>query len=223
MDDWAGKFGDDYTKRNAELADRSKFFQRFLKYDIAEAFEIGCNIGTNLKVLEKLGVEAIGCDVNSTAVQVAVLNNLKATVSDGTCGVYGMFDFVFTVGVLIHQRTPDLIKMMKQMRETSSRYVMFAEYVGDDEEVPYRGERHALFKREFGAIFVSLYPNAKLVEYGTAGKEMGFDNVTYWMYDISYCASADGFSPTTGKGIDEGARAKPYRTPVGAVGKVGVN
>ena len=57
MADWAGEFGDEYTKRNAELADRTKFFQRFLKYDITDAFEIGCNIGTNLKVLEKFGIE----------------------------------------------------------------------------------------------------------------------------------------------------------------------
>uniref|UniRef100_A0A6H1ZU88 Putative methyltransferase n=1 Tax=viral metagenome TaxID=1070528 RepID=A0A6H1ZU88_9ZZZZ len=224
MADWQGTFGDQYTMRNAELADRTKFFQRFLKYEIVDAFEIGCNIGTNMKVLERLGIETIGCDVNATAVNIATLNNLKAYVATGTdVDVYNTFDLVFTVGVLIHQQTAELIKMMKEMVRLSAKYVMFAEYVGDDEEVPYRGERHALFKREFGRIFESLFPQAELLDTGTAGKEMGFDNVTYWMYDISNCSSEDGFTQVARESSDEGEREEFIGSPVGAFGKVGVS
>ena len=222
MADWQGTFGDQYTMRNAELADRTKFFQRFLKYEIVDAFEIGCNIGTNMKVLEKLGVEAVGCDVNATAVNIALLNGLKAfLILD--IPPWGWYEFVFTVGVLIHQRTPELISMMKDMVRLSSRYVMFAEYVGDDEEVPYRGERHALFKREFGRIFESLFPQAELVDTGIAGKEMGFDNVTYWMYDISNCASEDGFSKITRESADESEGEEFTFTPSGETREVGVS
>lgn len=224
MADWQGQFGDMYTQRNAELADRTKFFQRFLKYEIVSAFEIGCNIGTNMKVLEKLGIETLGCDVNATAVNIAVLNNLKAYVASGTnVEDYDKYDLVFTVGVLIHQQTPELIKMMQEMVRLSSRYVMFAEYEGDDEEVPYRGERHALFKREFGRIFESLFPQAELVDTGIAGKEMGFDNVTYWMYDISNCASADGFTQAARESFDASEGEEFVGAPVGAFGKVRVN
>jgi len=224
MADWQGTFGDQYTMRNAELADRTKFFQRFLKYEIVDAFEIGCNIGTNMKVLERLGIETVGCDINVTAVNIAVLNNLKAYVSMGTnVDAYDKYDMVFTVGVLIHQQTAELIKMMKEMVRLSARYVMFAEYEGDDEEVPYRGERHALFKREFGRIFESLFPQAELLDTGIAGKEMGFDNVTYWMYDISNCASEDGFSQVARESSDEGEGEEFIGSPVRAFGKVGVS
>jgi len=224
MADWEGDFGDQYTIRNAELADRTKFFQRFLRYEIVDAFEIGCNIGTNMKVLEKLGVDTVGCDVNATAVNIATLNNLKAYVDTGTgVGAYDTYDLVFTVGVLIHQQTAELIKMMKEMVRLSDRYVMFAEYVGDDEEVTYHGERHALFKREYGRIFESLFPRAELVETGEAGKEMGFDNVTYWMYDISNCASEDGFSQITGESVDEGEGQEFVVTSIGTFRKVGVD
>jgi len=224
MADWQGTFGDQYTMRNAELADRTKFFQRFLKYEIVDAFEIGCNIGTNMKVLERLGIETVGCDVNATAVNIAMLNNLKAYVASGTdVDAYDKYDMVFTVGVLIHQQTPELIKIMKEMVRLSAKYVMFAEYEGDDEEVPYRGERHALFKREFGRIFESLFPQAELLDTGIAGKEMGFDNVTYWMYDISNCASEDGFSKVAWESSDEGEREELVGASISTFRKVGVN
>ena len=220
MADWEGAFGDEYTVRNAELADRTRFFQRFLKYDIVDAFEIGCNIGTNMKVLEKLGVDTIGCDINTTAVNVAVLNGLKAYIASGTTTAdYGKYDFVFTVGVLIHQRTPELISMMKEMKRLSGRYVMFAEYVGDDEEVPYRGERFALFKRKFGRIFESLFPKSVLMESGTAGEELGFDNVTYWLYDISNCSSEDGVTEIAGESIDEGEEPESFGVSLGSFRK----
>lgn len=203
MADWAGDFGREYTIRNAQLADRTLFFKRFLKYGITNVFEIGCNIGTNLKVFEKFDIEAMGCDINAYAVEVAVLNGLKAYVEDGTYLHNDTFDFVFTVGVLIHQQTAELIKMMKNMVKMSSRYVMFAEYEGTDEEVPYRDQKSALFKREFGKIFEAIFPQAISVERGTAGRELGFDNVTYWMYDISSCASSVKLETPAGKSLEE--------------------
>jgi len=216
MADWAGEFGNQYTIRNAELADRTKFFRRFLKYDIVTAFEIGCNIGTNLKVLGNLGVEAIGCDINATAVELAVLTGCMAYVDDGIALRNDNIDFVFTVGVLIHMQTPELIKMMSSMVRMSGHYVMFAEYRGDDEEVPYRGERHALYKREFGRIFESLFPRAELVESGEAGEELGFDNVTYWMYDISNCSGEDWLVPVPRESAEESEEYDFAFVPVGA-------
>lgn len=202
MADWEGQFGDEYTARNMYIPNRGKFFRRFLKYNIGTVFEIGCNWGPNLQAWEAEGIDAVGCDVNAGAVKLANAMGLKA-MQGMAQEVNEQFDLVFTVGVLIHQRTPELIQMMTEMVRLSSRYVFFAEYEGHDEEVPYRGERCALFKREFGKIFNSLFPKADLVESGFAGKELGFDDVTYWLYDISNCAGADKFSEVAREGFVE--------------------
>ena len=218
MADWAGEFGKEYTDRNMAIADRRTFWGKFSDLEIRNSYEIGCNWGANLMALESLGVNAMGCDVNQHAIDVAQDLDLDAHLSDGTecwcCD--NEFDFVFTVGVMIHQRTPELVRMMKEMKRISSEFVMFAEYFGKDEEVPYRGERFALFKRDYGEVFEALFPCAELVRQGTAGKELGLDNVTYWVYDISNCASAFGFDETSEEGTEESWRTEPISSFVGA-------
>ena len=222
MADWMGGFGKEYTMRNGSIPSRNEFFENFLGYGIERAFEVGCNWGANLVALETLGIRATGCDVNQYAIDRASEMGLDAYVGSGTCS--GMnddaYDFVYTVGVLIHQQTADLIKMMKEMVRISNRYVMFAEYNGKDEEIPYRGERSALFKREFGAIFEAIFPRARLVESGEAGRSLGFDDVTYWMYDISNCASPHGLDQTTWKSFAESEEREPIGSFVTTVGKV---
>lgn len=202
MADWAGEFGNEYTQRNMFLPDRGEFFERLVTRGVKTAFEIGCNWGPNLQALESVGIEAQGCDINLGAVKVANAMGLKAyhAMSQET---NEKFDLSYTVGVLIHQRTPEMIQMMKELVRLSSKYVLMMEYEGTDEEVPYRGERFALFKREYGKIFQSLFPGALLVESGFAGKEKGFDNVTYWLYDISDCTSEDWLASATWESSQE--------------------
>ena len=49
-------------------------------------------------------------------------------------------DFVFTMGVLIHQPEETLDKVMSEMVRASSRYVFCGEYFDTETvEVPYRG------------------------------------------------------------------------------------
>lgn len=222
MADWSGEFGNEYTARNMFLPDRGEFFERFVTRGIKTAFEIGCNWGPNLQAMEACGIDACGCDVNPRAVRIANCMGLKAYhgMSQETAE---KFDLAFTVGVLIHQRTPELIQMMKELVRLSFKYVLFAEYEGTDEEVPYRGERFALFKREFGRIFQSLFPKAYLVESGFAGKEFGFDNVTYWLYDISDCTSEDWLTSATWESDEESTESDASRSPVRKVEPVGVN
>ena len=222
MADWAGDFGNDYTERNMAIMDRRTFFSRFMHYEIRNAFEIGCNWGANLMALESLDVNVMGCDINQSAIDAAVDLGLTAVINDGTsCWEFSNeFDFVYTVGVLIHQQTPDLINMMKEMVRLSSEFVMFAEYMGQDEEVPYRGERFALFKRDYGKVFEALFPNAQLMEQGTAGKELGLDNITYWVYDISNCASAVRVEQIPRQSFDASEETEPISSFVGAVGKI---
>jgi pseudaminic acid biosynthesis-associated methylase len=186
MADWAGNFGDDYTVRNGELPWRDKFWSKVLPKDITTVHEIGCNIGANLEAIRRVRpkLHATGEDINANAVKLARERLLAVHGSDSRPQTRA--DIVFTVGVLIHLRTPELINMMGQMRITTFRYVLFAEYFNDyDVEVPYRGERGALYKRDFGKIYHALYPDQELVASGFAGKDLGFDNTHWWLYDVS--------------------------------------
>ena len=50
-------------------------------------------------------------------------------------------------------------------------------------EVAYRGETGALFKRDFGGMYQSLFPELKLRKQGFLGKAEGWDDVTYWVFE----------------------------------------
>ena len=183
---WGGLFGDEYTDRNQPSAEkRAEFFKIFASYDVKSAFEVGCNVGTNLEAMAlATGAEVYGCDINNKALGIADAAGFEvywedATDLDHMCAEY---DLVFTVGVLIHLNSPAMIKCMKEMHRVSGGLVMFAEYEGDDIEMPYRGNRGALIKRDYGGIYSALFPEAVLLERGFLPREMGFDDVTYWVF-----------------------------------------
>jgi pseudaminic acid biosynthesis-associated methylase len=188
MADWAGQFGNDYTDRNGEIPWRDEFWASVLPKDIATVHEIGCNIGTNLEAIQRVRPEisVTGMDINENAVKLARERGLDVYNPDGT-RPYQRACLIFTVGVLIHLRTPRLITMLRQMYQQTFRYVFFAEYYNAyDIEVPYRGERGVLYKRDFGKIFETLSAYAiTLVDEGDAGKDLGFDNTHWWLYDVT--------------------------------------
>ena len=200
--DWQGNFGDDYTLRNKpDVELRSEFFSGLAPYGIESAFEVGCNVGTNLRAMKKaLGCDVAGCDINNSALEVAEEEGLEVYYEDATDLDHESDEFglVFTVGVLIHLNTPEMIRCMKEMRRISKGYIMFMEYKGNDIEVPYHGERGALIKRDYGAIYQALFPEAQLMETGFLPQEVGFDDVTYWVfYDSGDSPSAYGIEPFT--------------------------
>ena len=202
MADWAGQFGDEYNDRNAPDIDiRAKFFKRIIEetlsgWFIDSVFEIGCNVGTNLLAIRgSTDCQVSGCDINDSALQKADQHGIEVFFEDATDLDHesGEYDLVFTAGVQIHLSTSDMIRCMKEMHRVSTGLVMFLEYKGNDIEVPYRGHRGALVKREYGDIYQALFPGAELVETGFLPKEMGFDDVTYWVfYDSGDSSSAYG-------------------------------
>jgi len=200
---WEGAFGNEYTVRNFNLKPRDDFWKMLNKYPIGNCLEIGCNWGRNLLDIETVTeIECVGVDVNDFSLTEGRARGLNVMHGNGEELSYPdkVFDLVFTVGVLIHQRTPELIRVMKEMTRVSRRYVLFAEYLGDDEEIPYHGERQVLFKRRFSDIYEALFPAAELVDCGKLLKEDGFDNVNYWMYDISGCAGKNAKQKDAWKG-----------------------
>ncbi len=96
----------------------------------------------------------------------------------------GAFDLVLTMGVLIHISSEDLPTAMSEIVRCSDRYVLCGEYFAEDETpVDYHGETGALFKRDYGGLYVSTFPELQLVESGFLGRDEGWDDVTWWLFE----------------------------------------
>ena len=173
---WSGGFGDDYIERNKSkelLASNLHFFSKiFDKVDgINSVFEVGCNIGMNLKAIQKLlpNSELSGVEINKKAAGVAQnIENVKSIINDSALNINikSKFDFVFTKGVLIHINPKELEGLYSKMASLSSKYVLIAEYYNSSPiSIPYRGHEDRLFKRDFAGDFLKLYPESQLSDY----------------------------------------------------------
>ncbi|MFH1443918.1 MAG: pseudaminic acid biosynthesis-associated methylase [Candidatus Peregrinibacteria bacterium] len=186
---WSGTFGDAYTERNKDTGKgRENFWHRFLKeYHVKNVLEVGCNVGVNLQCMLPFIKETdmFGVDVNTEALSILkekfpLVNALRASARtlpfpDAS------FDLVFTAGVLIHQPTESLGDVMKEMVRCSRKYVLCMEYFAEEtEEVPYRNQKGALFKRNYGKLF-QAFP-LTLLKQDYLGPEEGWDRVTWWLF-----------------------------------------
>lgn len=188
MADWSGYFGDEYTERWRTVPNRDKWWEMIInKLGVQSVYELGCNVGGNLESIRRVsGILGSGCDVNQSAVDIARKSGLDVDLQNAIDmpKYYQMYDLVFTVGLLIHLQTPDVIKVMKNARSLSRRYVMFNEYHAEiDEEVAYRDVPHALYKRPFEKIYWAMFPNDVLLVHGYAPKSDGFDNTHWWVFE----------------------------------------
>jgi len=190
---WSGDFGNDYVERNLRSYDeRGPFWTSLLTTVRPESvLEVGSNVGGNLQwVAQVVAPEnVVGIDVNSRA-----LEELEERLP-GVRGVKSSarelpfpdraFDLVFTMGVLIHQPDESLPAVMNEMVRTARRYLLCGEYYDSETtEVPYRGHRNALFRRDYGGLFTSRYADQlQLAFHGFLGTEDGFDNVTWWLFE----------------------------------------
>jgi pseudaminic acid biosynthesis-associated methylase len=190
---WSGDFGDDYVERNRAASEgRRPFWEHVLgSLEVASALEIGCNVGGNLRWLAELlgGENVAGVDVNERALEVvrSEIEGVDARVASARELPFGddSFDLVFTTGVLIHQSPEELPRVLDEIVRCSRRYVLCGEYRADElEEVPYRGQRGALYKQDYGALYQQRFPQLKLLEEGFLPKSEGvWDDVTYWVFE----------------------------------------
>ncbi|MDQ1482371.1 MAG: hypothetical protein QOF35_447 [Actinomycetota bacterium] len=173
---WAGEFGNDYITRNRDGAlldsNRALFEKVLSRTDgIGSAIEFGANIGNNLRALRDLvpDVELHSVEINATAAA-----EIQAW-GGATVEVASLLDFVpsrqwelsFTKGVLIHLPPQALPDIYDKLVASSSRYVMICEYYNPSPvEVSYRGQEHALFKRDFAGEILDAHPELALVDYG---------------------------------------------------------
>ena len=191
---WSGPFGDRYVERNKEAAQGRRDFwaARLAEIKPASALEVGCNVGGNLVWLaELLGAENVaGIDVNEAAIDLARLTVPGADLRVGSAYELpyadGAFDLTFTTGVLIHIPPEHLAQAMAEVVRCSRRHVLCGEYHSNEpEEIAYRGERGALFKRDFGSLYQEQHPHLKLIDSGFLPSSEGaaWDDVTWWLLE----------------------------------------
>ncbi len=190
---WSGEFGDAYVDRNlTAYGARGGFWLHLLdRYPCESVLEVGCNVGGNLQwIAQRVDPGHVhGVDVNDKALamlrqRVPGAHAVHAPARDLPF-VDASIDLVCTVGVLIHQPEESLPRVMDEVVRVARRYVLCAEYADDRTvEVHYRGHEGALFRRDYGGIYVQRHGGVlRLVERGFLTASDGFDDTTWWLFE----------------------------------------
>lgn len=191
---WRGDFGDQYVDRNAGAYDqRAEFWRGLLEARPCErVLEVGCNVGGNLRWIAQhaptMGVHGVDINEKALASLRREYPSVNAQWSSARSLPYrdSWFDLVFTMGVLIHQPDSTLPLVMSEMVRCSRKWVLAGEYFsGATEEVAYRGHDGALFRRDYGTIFGDLFAELELVDQGFLGRDAGWDDITWWLFEKS--------------------------------------
>jgi pseudaminic acid biosynthesis-associated methylase len=175
---WAGEFGNDYVDRNQgsnAVAGNIALFSQVLALTerVQSVIEFGANIGLNLSAIRMLKP-----DVSLSAVEI----NAKAVKSLEQLGNISIHatsilefspeiehDLTLIKGVLIHINPSHLSDVYNKLYESTRRYICIAEYYNPTPvEVPYRGNRDKLFKRDFAGEMLDHFQDLRLVNYGFA-------------------------------------------------------
>lgn len=185
MEDWSGKFGIEYTDRNAlsldEVENLYKKNYGYTRTELNEMFlsslsrkmrilEVGSNIGNQLLCLQKMGFSNLyGIDLQSYAVELSKSRTKNINIIQGD--VFDIpfkdnyFDLVFTSGLLIHISPIDLACAMKEIHRCSREYIFGFEYYSETPtEITYRGHRNILWKDDFARKYLELFDDLTLVK-----------------------------------------------------------
>lgn len=196
---WSGAFGDTYTQRNAVSDDAVRGRVRVLGKALAaveadmpkSVLEVGTNLGLNLRALPSLVDGAVwGIEPNASARAKVVGDGVlppermlegfghQIPLADGAV------DLAFTSGVLIHVDPSLLEQTMREIHRVSAKYVLCIEYFSPKPEtISYRGEDGLLFKRDFGGMYLDLFPDLQLVDYGFFWKRTTvMDDSNWWLF-----------------------------------------
>ena len=73
---------------------------------------------------------------------------------------------------------------MREIHRVSSKYVFCSEYFSPKAEtISYRGETDLLFKNDFGSLYLDLFPDLRLVDYGFFWRRTTvMDDCTWWLF-----------------------------------------
>ena len=171
---WAGTFGEEYAQRNrgaAIVASYTAMWARILgrTRGVSSVLELGSNIGLNLRAFRHLLPDASLSAVEINPVAAAEAAEL-ADVTVGSILEYEpdrTHDLVIIAGVLMHIEPTRLPTVYDLMHDASRRYICLAEYYSPTPvEIPYRGHRERLYKRDFAGELLDRFDDLRIVDYG---------------------------------------------------------
>lgn len=196
---WSGEFGDRYTERNAVTVEavrgRARVWGEVLPRLVGDPpksiLEVGTNVGLNLRGLQAVSdAELWGVEPNASA--------RRRVLDDGVLPperliegfgreiplADGAVDMAFTSGVLIHVDPKELEATMREIHRVSAKYIFCAEYFSPKAEtITYRGEQDLLFKNDFGSLYMDMFPDLQLVDYGFFWRRTTvMDDSTWWLF-----------------------------------------
>jgi len=180
---WGGKFGKVYISRNPmgtkEMnklymqnygINRTKLNEDFLGKisKSSKILEVGCNIGTQLLFLQKMGFKNLyGIETNKEAIEISKSITKDINIIQGSAldipfkNKY--FDLVFTSGVLIHISPIDIKKVIQEIYRCSKKYIWGFEYYAEKyTEIVYRGNKNMLWKADFPRLYLKIFNNLKI-------------------------------------------------------------
>lgn len=180
---WRGKFGREYTDRNAQtltqldkmfadeygVSAKQMFGAAFKGLSIRNVLEVGCNIGNKLALLYELGLKDLtGVEPQNGAIKLGEKRYPFIKFHQGTIFKLPFdddsFDLVFTSGVLIHIHPADLSRAMKEIVRVSRRWILgFEYYSAEPKRVNYRGRDELLWKRNFMGEYFGAVPGLKIL------------------------------------------------------------
>lgn len=197
---WASKFGDEYTKRQKEdLDNRAYLFSDALKMvfsDIDSVCEFGANVGENIKVLQTLfefrtkwlkgkkmpTFSAIEINRNCCEKLSDIIGMEKIYFQSVEKPIKEKYDLVFTRGLLIHLDKKTLDSAIKNLYDSSNKYILICEYHSPERRmIPYRGNKDMLFTDDYFKPFLQL---------GCQIIDCGFDykyHITWMLMEVNKC------------------------------------
>jgi spore coat polysaccharide biosynthesis protein SpsF len=190
---WAGAFGNAYVDRNLSAGDaRGDLWLPLMdELEPDSVLEVGCGVGTNLQWITKRvdAKHVAGADINAKALRlldrrVPGVRGVNAPARQLPLADRSV-EFVFCMGLLMHQPGETLDRVMSEMVRVSSRFVFCGEYHDTETvEAAYFGEDRALFRRDYGALFLDLFPyDLALVREGQLRPDEEWDDVTWWLFE----------------------------------------
>lgn len=196
---WMGDFGTNYLNRNNTIETVNELYKKQTGITVEKIFnnffdkinrectiiELGCNIGLNLSILNKMGFKNLtGLEINETAFSLAKKNNPDINFINSSIENFETtetYDLVYTAGVLIHINPDTLPLIITKMNHLSKKYIFGFEYYSDNlVEIKYRNHDNSCWKQNFPELIKKLNPFLKTI------KEEKFQYKDENICDIAY-------------------------------------
>lgn len=202
LEAWTGDFGHAYLERNsdtteADLGRRAAGLAPVLAAcpePPRSILEVGANMGRNLEALSR----STNAELHAVEPFDAAFKELQSWIGSKLAGAHngpgqslpyddGSIDFVLTSGVLIHVPPADgqLEAVMREIERVSARYIWCNEYFAKSpEDIVYRGETGLLFKRDFGRLYLEMFPDLTTLATGFLwSATTPFDDTVWWLFE----------------------------------------